>query len=423
MNESYNNLAYNQYVNGIDQLGNRKLSDYFVYRDFKAFISMWAEFNSENAATSFVNFLNGEEISTSEYRKLRIEIFQKKLKIKTQNLKIEEIRKKAYELLINSFIGINEKIDNQYYMSFPIYKPLVKNYFNYILDANTYQKNYEGPSNNIYLTNDNRGPLHYSGKVPVSEDSERNIMINDIDEDDSIEIDYKKIIEIRFDHLIVTYENLIVENSSLNSEESLPISDGVFISYNINHEESDYAVLANINVTTYNEDKDWHLYLAEAYKHYNQSEYKISFMLNFIAFEALIEEICYNLKEFSRTMAINTLSYDRKENAKYEKMYDKFSNKERSLVDDKLEDILKYYIKLKSKISPSNCVHELNLEKTKIIKEMNLIVKIRNEFVHGININETEYYELSNKLITTMVTFLLFIRGEKLTTAILSNQP
>ncbi|WP_084357823.1 hypothetical protein [Streptococcus pneumoniae] len=421
---------------------------------------------------NFFTFLShGKLPSDSDYKNLRDQLIIPIFDIKTSKLSdSSEVRDAILNKITHQIFSLNLSDENCTLTNFLIYR---------LLDAKVACKYFYGPSNNYY-TDQYRENLRFIDNIQINKLNEINLDDRNFSSEVLEEIVYKPDSDlINYQNMLYTDENsakLLTYDSFLESR-IIDNDDNVTNLEVIKNNETDYIVTFDFNdyqgqylatsdfffsvdITHYVDTEIWETYIADSFRNYQNSNYKLAFLLGFIAIESFIENIIYTIKtkflkkivrelyyeqygvdvftikelqyflsdspneEFQKET--NQLKYERKglDNILwYVNLYRNFSNDQRNLTKDKLKDIIKLISQLSHiNSNPTDLTiidfgqvfgNQSSIENV-ILNTLTKYSETRNKIAHGSELSEEErdFRHLYSNLIIVFVAFIEYLNGK-----------
>lgn len=352
-----------------------------------------------------------------------------------------------------------------------------------LLDAKVATKYFNGPSNNYY-TDQYRENLRFIDNIGVNRSNEINfddygfsskvfeVIGSNPNSDD---INYQNILYTDENSTkLMTYDSFL--GSAITSDDdnvtNLEIiknketETDYFVTFDFNDYEGQYGHTSDfffkVDIIHYEDDKIWETYIADSYRNYQNGNYKLAFLLAFIAIESYIENIIYEIRTNLLPKTIRELYYEQygrdyiqnreveyllseipdeefekqtkqfKSRRKdlddilwYVNLYRDFSNDHRNLTEDKLKDIIKLISQLThikdyptelSIIDFGKVFGEENCLENTILHTLTSYSKIRNKLAHGSELDEEErnFHYLYSNLIIVFASLIEYLNGKKL---------
>lgn len=421
---------------------------------------------------NFFTFLShGKLPSGSDYKNLRDQLIIPIFDIKTSKLSdSSEVRDAILNKITHQIFSLNLSDENCTLTNFLIYR---------LLDAKVACKYFYGPSNNYY-TDQYRENLRFIDNIQINKLNEINLADRNFSSEVLEEIVYKPDSDlINYQNILYTDENsakLLTYDSFLESR-IIDNDDNVTNLEVIKNNETDYIVTFDFNdyqgqylatsdfffsvdITHYVDTEIWETYIADSFRNYQNSNYKLAFLLGFIAIESFIENIIYTIKtkflkktvrelyyeqygvdvftikelqyflsdspneEFQKET--NQLKYERKglDNILwYVNLYRNFSNDQRNLTKDKLKDIIKLISQLSHiNSNPTDLTiidfgqvfgNQSSIENV-ILNILTKYSETRNKLAHGSELSEEErdFRHLYSNLIIVFAAFIEYLNGK-----------
>lgn len=421
---------------------------------------------------NFFTFLShGKLPSDSDYKNLRDQLIIPIFDIKTSKLSdSSEVRDAILNKITHQIFSLNLSDENCTLTNFLIYR---------LLDAKVACKYFYGPSNNYY-TDQYRENLRFIDNIQINKLNEINLDDRNFSSEVLEEIVYKPDSDlINYQNMLYTDENsakLLTYDSFLESR-IIDNDDNVTNLEVIKNNETDYIVTFDFNdyqgqylatsdfffsvdITHYVDTEIWETYIADSFRNYQNSNYKLAFLLGFIAIESFIENIIYTIKtkflkkivrelyyeqygvdvftikelqyflsdspneEFQKET--NQLKYERKglDNILwYVNLYRNFSNDQRNLTKDKLKDIIKLISQLSHiNSNPTDLTiidfgqvfgNQSSIENV-ILNTLTKYSETRNKLAHGSELSEEErdFRHLYSNLIIVFAAFIEYLNGK-----------
>ncbi|HGR8727143.1 TPA: hypothetical protein ACL6Q6_000582 [Streptococcus pneumoniae] len=270
---------------------------------------------------NFFTFLShGKLPSGSDYKNLRDQLIIPIFDIKTSKLSdSSEVRDAILNKITHQIFSLNLSDENCTLTNFLIYR---------LLDAKVACKYFYGPSNNYY-TDQYRENLRFIDNIQINKLNEINLADRNFSSEVLEEIVYKPDSDlINYQNILYTDENsakLLTYDSFLESR-IIDNDDNVTNLEVIKNNETDYIVTFDFNdyqgqylatsdfffsvdITHYVDTEIWETYIADSFRNYQNSNYKLAFLLGFIAIESFIENIIYTIKtKFLKKQYVNYIT-------------------------------------------------------------------------------------------------------------------
>ena len=421
---------------------------------------------------NFFTFLShGKLPSGSDYKNLRDQLIIPIFEIKTSKLSdSSEVRDAILNKITHQIFSLNLSDENCTLTNVLICR---------LLDAKVACKYFYGPSNNYY-TDQYRENLRFIDNIQINKLNEINLDDRKFSSEVLEEIVYKPDSDlINYQNILYTDENsakLLTYDSFLESR--ITDNDNNVTNLEvIKNNETDYIVTFDFNeyqgqypatsdfffsvkITHYVDTEIWETYIADSFRNYQNSNYKLAFLLGFIAIESFIENIIYTIKtkflrktvrelyyeqygmdgltfkelqyffsdspneEFQKET--NQLKYERKglDNILwYVNLYRNFSNDQRNLTKDKLKDIIKLISQLSHiNSNPTDLTiidfgqvfgNQSSIENV-ILNTLTKYSETQNKLAHGSELSEEErdFRHLYSNLIIVFAAFIEYLNGK-----------
>ena len=271
---------------------------------------------------NFFTFLShGKLPSDSDYKNLRDQLIIPIFDIKTSKLlDSSEVRDAILNKITYQIFSLNLSDEKCTLTNFLIYR---------LLDAKVACKYFYGPSNNYY-TDQYRENLRFIDNIQINKLNEINLADRNFSSEVLEEIVYKPDSDlINHQNILYTDENsakLLTYDSFLESR-IIDNDDNVTNLEVIKNNETDYIVTFDFNdyqgqylatsdfffsvdITHYVDTEIWETYIADSFRNYQNSNYKLAFLLGFIAIESFIENIIYTIKTKFLKKTVRELYYE-----------------------------------------------------------------------------------------------------------------
>lgn len=468
--EEINNLNQNKkiwvieeepqsYFSIIEELFDEKLSeiDDEIVRDFYTFL------------------LEGTLFSLEDYKNLRDYLIIPVFGINTSKCSDSyEVRDKILNRITHQIFSLNLSDEIRSLTNFLICA---------LLGAEVATKYFYGPSNNYY-TDQYKENLRFIDNIEIDRSEEINFddykFSSDVFEEvgnnpNSDYINYQNILYTdKKSAELLTYDaffgsgitNLDSNVSNLEIIKNKNTETDYILTFDFDDYEGQYGMKSDfffkIDIIHYVDTEIWETYLADSFRNYQNHNYKLAFLLAFIAIESYIENIIYKIKSECLPETISALYYERygrncwtisevqyfRSEAPddefeiyvnqlkcerdglddilwYVNLYRTFLNNHRNLTEDKLKDIIKVMSQLSQiKSNPENSSiidfgllfgNQTCLESV-ILDNLTKYSKIRNKLAHGSELEEAERdfrYFYSN-LIIIFTSLVEYVNGKKL---------
>lgn len=424
---------------------------------------------------NFFTFLShGKLPSGSDYKNLRDQLIIPIFDIKTSKLSdSSEVRDAILNKITHQIFSLNLSDENCTLTNFLIYR---------LLDAKVACKYFYGPSNNYY-TDQYRENLRFIDNIQINKSNEINFdnykftseAIDKIGSNPNSDyINYQNILSTdeKSAELMTYYDSLFGsgitsdDNHVANLEiiKNKETETDYIVTFDFNDYQGQYLATSDfffsVDITHYVDTEIWETYIADSFRNYQNSNYKLAFLLGFIAIESFIENIIYTIKtkflkktvrelyyeqygmdgltikelqyflsdspndEFQKET--NQLKYERKglDNILwYVNLYRNFSNDQRNLTKDKLKDIIKLISQLSHiNSNPTDLTiidfgqvfgNQSSIENV-ILNTLTKYSETRNKLAHGSELSEEErdFRHLYSNLIIVFAAFIEYLNGK-----------